>query len=145
MILGVCFSFLLVAVISGYYVIDQMFLGSEFNFFKSVVTEEITVEQFLNTEYSDMVEADLKEKGYTLDVSYEYSDVYAENVIFEQTPEAGSVRKLNNFTLKLTVSPAGKQYLNHGKLYHERVPRDEDQAPAGGVSGRSGKGSQRCF
>ena len=108
-ILGVCFSFLLVALISGYYVIDQMFLGSEFNFFKSVVTEEITVEQFLNTEYSDMVEADLKEKGYTLDVSYEYSDVYAENVIFEQTPEAGSVRKLNNFTLKLTVS-RGKQY-----------------------------------
>lgn len=103
-ILGVCLAFLIVAVIAAYYVVDDMFLDSDFNFFKTVQTEELTVKPLVGTVYNELSKSQLEEEGYRVEVSYDYSNEYAENVIITQSPEAGAVKKKNQFVLRITVS-----------------------------------------
>lgn len=103
-ILGVCFAFLIVALIAGYYVVDQLFLNSSLNFFRSSSTEEITVEDYLFASYNEVLKTQLEADGFQVDVQYEYSNDYEADVILKQSPEAGSIRKKNKFKLQLTVS-----------------------------------------
>lgn len=90
-IMGVTLAFLIVAGISGYYMLDKLFINSENSNYV-----DITVENFVNSTY----EGKLKEwfegsEQYEMpEITYVYSDTVEKGRIVSQNPGAGESRKV---------------------------------------------------
>ncbi|MBQ4353897.1 MAG: protein kinase [Clostridia bacterium] len=90
-IMGVTLAFLIVAGISGYYMIDRLFINSVNNDYV-----DITVENFINSTY----EGKLKEwfagsEQYEMpDITYVYDDTIEAGRIVSQDPHPGETRKV---------------------------------------------------
>lgn len=90
-IMGVTLAFLITAGISGYYIIDKLFINGTANNYI-----EIPVETFADGYYSEeLAEWFKKSERYTLaDVIYEYSDKFEKGKIISQEPGANEIRKI---------------------------------------------------
>ncbi|MBQ7921933.1 MAG: protein kinase [Clostridia bacterium] len=104
-IMGVTVAFLIVAGVSGFYIIDKLFINSTMNNYQT-----ISVQNFVGTEYTDRLKTWFDESvQYTLaNVIYEYNDDYEEGVIISQTPKAEEAKKIlagkQKCTMTLVVS-----------------------------------------
>ncbi|MBE6569013.1 MAG: PASTA domain-containing protein [Ruminococcaceae bacterium] len=100
-IMGVTLAFLIVAAVSGYYIIDKLFINSAANNYQT-----ISVQDFVGTEYSDRLKEWFDESvQYTLaNVIYEYNDHFAEGVIISQTPKADESKKILAGKQKCTIT-----------------------------------------
>ena len=114
MIMGVFTSFLIVFVIAGLFIFNNVFNSSS-----QVGYETITVENFVNTVYSDeLKEWFEKSEYYTVaDVEYKYSGTVPQGTIMEQSPSEGVRKKVQRgkkpCKIKLVVS-GGEQKLTLG-------------------------------
>ncbi|MBR3639261.1 MAG: protein kinase [Clostridia bacterium] len=114
MIMGVFTSFLIVFVIAGLYIFNNVFNSSS-----QVGYETITVENFAGTVYSDeLKEWFEKSEYYTVaDVEYKYSGTVPQGTIMEQSPSEGVRKKVQRgkkpCKIKLVVS-GGEQKLTLG-------------------------------
>jgi len=99
--MGVTLAFLIVAAVSGYYIIDKLFINSAANNYQT-----ISVQDFVGTEYSDRLKEWFDESvQYTLaNVIYEYNDHFAEGVIISQTPKADESKKILAGKQKCTIT-----------------------------------------
>ncbi|MGN1410198.1 MAG: protein kinase [Eubacteriales bacterium] len=90
-IMGVTLAFLITAGISGYYVVDRLFINGTSNNYI-----EIPVETFADGYYSeDLADWFEKSERYTLaDVIYEYSGTIEKGKIISQEPKANEIRKI---------------------------------------------------
>lgn len=104
-IMGVTLAFLIVAGVSGFYIVDKLFINSTMNNYQT-----ISVQNFVGTEYTDRLKDWFDESvQYTLaNVIYEYNDTYEEGVIISQTPKADEAKKIlagkQKCTMTLVVS-----------------------------------------
>jgi len=100
-ILGILTAFLLVAAVSGVYVLKEVLFTEE-------VKNTVTIPQFIGDILTDEMEAELTAAGYKLTVKTVYSDEYPADTIMEQTPVKGEKRVLTpgrpSCDLHLTVS-----------------------------------------
>lgn len=90
-IMGVTLAFLIVAGISGYYMLDRLFFNSEANNYI-----DITVENFVNSTYQGKLEDWFKEsEQYEMPlITYVYSDTVEKGRIVSQDPRPGESRKV---------------------------------------------------
>ncbi|MBO7405032.1 MAG: PASTA domain-containing protein, partial [Clostridia bacterium] len=108
-IMGVTLAFLITAGIAAYYLVNKIFFNSSMNNYRM-----LTVDEFVGHIYDERLEDWLKKNGdsYDYKVVYQYNDKAAENVIIEQEPEPGEVRKIlpgkQKCELTLTVSQGEK-------------------------------------
>lgn len=104
-IMGVTLAFIITAGISGYYLIDRLFINGTANSYI-----EIPVETFADGYYStELEEWFAKSERYTLaEVVYEYSSTIEKGKIISQEPGANEVKKIlpgkQKCDIKLTVS-----------------------------------------
>lgn len=104
-IMGVTLAFIITAGISGYYLIDRLFINGTANSYI-----EIPVETFADGYYStELEEWFAKSERYTLaEVVYEYSPTIEKGKIISQEPGANEVKKIlpgkQKCDIKLTVS-----------------------------------------
>ncbi|MBR4959306.1 MAG: protein kinase, partial [Clostridia bacterium] len=89
-IMGVTMAFLCVAAVSGYYIIDKIFINNVANQY-----QEIPVRDFVGMSYTDELEDffDASAVYYLLNVEYKYSNTIEEGKIISQTPAAGATKK----------------------------------------------------
>jgi len=88
-ILGVALAFLIVCGVSGYFVLDRLFLSG--NTDKS---ETLPVEEFTGTVFTPQLEEWFeKSEYYTLKIERKYDAAHEPNTIIEQSPKAGERRK----------------------------------------------------
>ncbi len=89
-IMGVTMAFLCVAAVSGYYIIDRIFINSAANAY-----QETPVRDFVGMTYSEELEEffDTSAMYYLLNVEYRYSDTIEEGKIISQEPAAGVSKK----------------------------------------------------
>lgn len=87
-IMGVASAFLLVALISAFTVVHDIFFGDTAN---NTVT--IEVENFVGKPYDDAMKQTLEASNYRVKIEYEYSDEVESGVVLRQTPHAGESRK----------------------------------------------------
>ncbi|MBE6614770.1 MAG: PASTA domain-containing protein [Ruminococcaceae bacterium] len=89
-ILGVTMAFLCVAAVSGYYIIDKIFINSVANEY-----QEIPVRDFVGMSYTEELEDffDSSAVYYLLNVEYRYSNTVEEGKIISQVPAAGVTKK----------------------------------------------------
>ncbi len=83
-ILGVAFAFLIACIISAYYLWTEVLFNSDNE--KSYI---MTVDNFVGSEFSDTLEAELKEKNYLVHVEYVYDSSLPFGTIVEQEPLGG--------------------------------------------------------
>ena len=90
-IMGVTMAFLIVAGISGYYIIDKLFLNGAANRY-----ETIEVEDFVGATYTKELADWFKGSEYysLLNLEYAYSDTVEAGRIMVQEPEAGEKKKV---------------------------------------------------
>ncbi len=90
-IMGVTVAFLIVAVISGIYIMDKLFFNSSANSY-----ETIEVENFVGATYTKELEEWFKDSAYysLLNVEYAYDDTVEAGRIIVQEPEAGEKKKV---------------------------------------------------
>ncbi len=87
-IMGVASAFLLVALISAFTVINDIFFGDTAD---SAIT--IEVEDFVGKPYDDAMKQMLDASSYRVKVQYEYSEDAESGVVIRQSPRAGESRK----------------------------------------------------
>ena len=89
-IMGVTMAFLCVAAVSGYYIIDKIFINSVANEY-----QETPVRDFVGMQYTEELEDffDASAVYYLLNVEYQYSNTVEEGKIISQTPSAGVTKK----------------------------------------------------
>jgi len=89
-IMGVTMAFLCVAAVSGYYIIDKIFINNVANQY-----QEIPVRDFVGMSYTDELEDffDTSAVYYLLNVEYKYSNTIEEGKIISQSPTAGVTKK----------------------------------------------------
>lgn len=89
-IMGVTVAFLCVAAVSGYYIIDKIFINSVANEY-----QETPVRDFVGMPYTEDLENffDASAVYYLLNVEYRYSNTVEEGKIISQTPAAGVTKK----------------------------------------------------
>ena len=87
-IMGVASAFLLVALISAFTVVHDIFFGDTAN---NTVT--IEVEQFVGRAYDDALQKELEKSNYRVKVDYAYSADTESGTVIAQTPKAGESRK----------------------------------------------------
>ena len=87
-IMGVASAFLLVALISAFTVINDIFFGDTAN---NTIT--IEVENFVGKPYDDAMKQTLETSSYRVKVEYEYSENTESGIVLRQTPRAGESRK----------------------------------------------------
>ncbi|MBQ8642184.1 MAG: protein kinase [Clostridia bacterium] len=89
-IMGVTMAFLCVAAVSGYYIIDKIFINSVANEY-----QDIPVRDFVGMNYSEELEEffDTSSVYYLLNVEYQYNDTIEEGKIISQSPAAGVTKK----------------------------------------------------
>ncbi len=90
-ILGVTAAFLIVAGISGYYILDKLFFNSSAKSY-----ETIEVENFVGATYTDELAKWFEESDYysLLNLEYAYNDTVPSGRIIIQEPEAGEKKKV---------------------------------------------------
>ena len=90
-ILGVTLAFLIVAGVSGYYVLDRLFLNSTMNDY-----EEVRIPEFVGSSYTeDLAQWFEDSEYYTPPVlTYEFSDTVEKGKIISQEPLAEEKRKV---------------------------------------------------
>ena len=87
-IMGVASAFLLVALISAFTVVHDIFFGDTAN-----NTATIEVEQFVGRAYDDALQKELDKSSYRVKVDYAYSADTESGIVIAQTPKAGESRK----------------------------------------------------
>ena len=87
-IMGVASAFLLVALISAFTVVHDIFFGDTAN---NTVT--IEVDQFVGRAYDDALQKELEKSNYRVKVDYAYSADTESGTVIAQTPKAGESRK----------------------------------------------------
>lgn len=89
-IMGVTVSFLCVAGVSAYYIVDKLFINSPSNAY-----QDMPVRDFVGMNYSEELEDFFDDSSvyYLLNVEYKYSDTIEEGKIISQTPAAGVKKK----------------------------------------------------
>ncbi|MBR5444532.1 MAG: protein kinase [Clostridia bacterium] len=89
-IMGVTMAFLCVAAVSGYYIIDKIFINSAANAY-----QETPVRDFVGMSYTEELESffDASAVYYLLNVEYQYNNTIEEGKIISQTPAAGVTKK----------------------------------------------------
>ena len=87
-IMGVASAFLLVALISAFTVVHDIFFGDTAN---NTVT--IEVDQFVGRAYDDALQEELEKSNYRVKVDYAYSADTESGTVIAQTPKAGESRK----------------------------------------------------
>ena len=87
-IMGVASAFLLVALISAFTVVHDIFFGDTAN---NTVT--IEVDQFVGRAYDDALQKELEKSSYRVKVDYAYSADTESGTVIAQTPKAGESRK----------------------------------------------------
>ena len=105
-IAGVTCAFLIVAVITMVYMVQQLLVESSDN-------SPIIVDEYVGKTYSDELVSSITSKGFTIDsdsVHFIYSNDYAENEIIDQSPKAHSSRK-PGCKIELTVSRGAKTFV----------------------------------
>ncbi len=105
-IAGVTCAFLIVAVITMVYMVQQLLVESSDN-------TPIIVDDYVGKTYSDELVSSITSKGFTIDsdsVHFIYSNDYAENEIIDQSPKALSSRK-PGCKIELTVSRGAKTFV----------------------------------
>ncbi len=104
-IMGVTLAFLIVAGISGYYVLDKLFLNSSMNDY-----EEVRIPNFVGSLYTEELAKWFDDSEYYAvpAITYEYSDTVEKGKIIEQEPLAEEKRKVlpgkQECEMQLTVS-----------------------------------------
>lgn len=90
-IMGVTMAFLIVAGISGYYMLDRLFFNSEANNYI-----DITVENFVNSTYEGALKQWFEDsEQYDMpEITYVYSDTVDKGRIVSQDPMPGESRKV---------------------------------------------------
>ncbi len=108
-IMGVTLAFLITAGIAAYYLVNKLFFNSSMNNYRM-----LTVDEFVGHIYDERLEDWLKKNGdsYDYKIVFQYNDKAAANVIVEQEPLPGEVRKIlpgkQKCELTLTVSQGEK-------------------------------------
>ena len=116
MIMGVFSAFLIVFLLSGAFIFQNVFNSSS-----QVGYETITVDSFVNSDYSDeLKEWFEKSEYYTVaNVEYKYSATVPQGTIIEQSPSEGVRKKVQRgkkpCKIKLVVS-GGEQKLTLGNF-----------------------------
>ena len=87
-IMGVASAFLLVALISAFTVVHDIFFGDTAN---NTVT--IEVDQFVGRAYDDALQKELEKSNYRVKVDFAYSADTESGTVIAQTPKAGESRK----------------------------------------------------
>ncbi len=82
-ILGVAFAFLIACIISAYYLWTEVLFNSE-----NEQSYIMTVENFVGSEFTTALEADLKSKNYVIHTEYIYDSELPFGTIVEQEPLA---------------------------------------------------------
>ncbi len=104
-IMGVTLAFLVVAGVSGYYMIDRLFLNSSMNDY-----EEVRIPEFVGSAYTEELAAWFENSEYYTPpaITYVYSDTVEKGKIIEQEPLAEEKRKVlpgkQECEMQLTVS-----------------------------------------
>lgn len=122
-IMGVASAFLLVALISAFTVVHDIFFGDTAN-----NTATIEVEQFVGRAYDDALQKELDKSSYRVKVDYAYSADTESGIVIAQTPKAGESRKgikgQKFADLTLTVSRGEEELYMDDYTYY-----DKRQAP----------------
>ena len=104
-IMGVTLAFLVVAGVSGYYVLDRLFLDSSMNAY-----EEVRIPDFVGSAYTEELAQWFDNSEYYTPpvITYVYSDTVEKGKIMEQEPLAEEKRKVlpgkQECEMQLTVS-----------------------------------------
>lgn len=119
-IMGVASAFLLVALISAFTVVHDIFFGDTAN-----NTATIEVEQFVGRAYDDALQKELDKSSYRVKVDYAYSADTESGIVIAQTPKAGESRKgikgQKFADLTLTVSRGEEElYMDNYTYYDKR-------------------------
>lgn len=90
-IMGVVLAFLVVAGISGYFILDKLLFNNSLSEYKN-----ISVDNFTNVVYSEELESWFAESSYynMPEINYVYSDTVPVGVIVSQDPKPEEVRKV---------------------------------------------------
>ena len=118
-IMGVASAFLLVALISAFTVVHDIFFSDTAN---NTVT--IEVEQFVGRAYDDALQKELEKSNYRVRVNYTYSADTESGMVIAQTPKAGESRKgikgQKFADLALTVSRGEEELYMDDYAYYDK-------------------------
>ncbi len=118
-IMGVASAFLLVALISAFTVVHDIFFGDTAN-----NTATIEVEQFVGRAYDDALQKELDKSSYRVKVDYAYSADTESGIVIAQTPKAGESRKgikgQKFADLTLTVSRGEEELYMDDYTYYDK-------------------------
>lgn len=118
-IMGVASAFLLVALISAFTVVHDIFFGDTAN-----NTATIEVEQFVGRAYDDALQKELEKSSYRVKVDYAYSADTESGIVIAQTPKAGESRKgikgQKFADLTLTVSRGEEELYMDDYTYYDK-------------------------
>ena len=118
-IMGVASAFLLVALISAFVVVHDIFFGDTAN-----NTATIEVEQFVGRAYDDALQKELDKSSYRVKVDYAYSADTESGIVIAQTPKAGESRKgikgQKFADLTLTVSRGEEELYMDDYTYYDK-------------------------
>ena len=129
-IMGVASAFLLVALISAFTVVHDIFFGDTAN-----NTATIEVEQFVGRAYDDALQKELDKSSYRVKVDYAYSADTESGIVIAQTPKAGESRKgikgQKFADLTLTVSRGEEELYMDDYTYYDKRQAQIDQRGKG--------------
>ena len=118
-IMGVASAFLLVALISAFTVVHDIFFGDTAN-----NTATIEVEQFVGRAYDEALQKELDKSSYRVKVDYAYSADTESGIVIAQTPKAGESRKgikgQKFADLTLTVSRGEEELYMDDYTYYDK-------------------------
>ena len=118
-IMGVASAFLLVALISAFTVVHDIFFGDTAN-----NTATIEVEQFVGRAYDGALQKELDKSSYRVKVDYAYSADTESGIVIAQTPKAGESRKgikgQKFADLTLTVSRGEEELYMDDYTYYDK-------------------------
>lgn len=129
-IMGVASAFLLVALISAFTVVHDIFFGDTAN-----NTATIEVEQFVGRAYDDALQKELDKSSYRVKVDYAYSADTESGIVIAQTPKAGESRKgikgQKFADLTLTVSRGEEELYMDDYTYYDKRQAQIDRRGKG--------------
>ncbi len=104
--IGIVLAFIVVLTVSGYYAVVNIFWDSDLNVFKDKSGENVTIENYVGTVFTEANRAYLiEDMGYhKVTIVEEYSDTVEKGVVISQDPSEGEVRKLSSVELTVVVS-----------------------------------------
>ncbi len=125
-ILGIFSAFACVVIIAGVYILTTLFPDSILNVFDVTKVEDVVINDYIYSMYNDQLYYELIEDGYDVEIEYEITKIYPENMIISQTPAAGRTLKATSLSITLTVAaPAPMLRLADYTLADSRVVKSE--------------------